>query len=227
MRIFLLLTSLFFTQCAPSFRDVISDEEVTEKLTHNAERIGSFRGMGRISFKLDQKEGTVELLIVADKKGNLRIETGNFLGVPLSAMTIQNRKLAYYVIPEEKFYVGEPSEKIVSSILPLQIEESDLRGLIFFSKNVVQGLKKRKPFKLEIFKCREDEKQNLFYPTGFRLTNEKREEYLEINWEEYDLNPPPFPEKIFKLEKPSQARLIPWGTAKQYSPMLKGYDKVE
>lgn len=218
---------LVFSQCAPSLQNIIEEAEVFEKLEHNAERISAFRGMGRVAFTLNQKNGVVEALMVADKKGNLRIETGNFFGVPLSAMTIRNHRLRYYVIPEEKFYVGEPSEKIVSSVLPLGIDEDDLRGLLFFSKKTVVSFKKRKPFKLDIFKCRHDEKQNLFFPSGFRLTNEKTGEYLQINWEEYDLNPPPFPPKVFQLERPPQAKLIVWETVPKYSPILQGYDEVE
>jgi len=224
---YVLYLFLLFIHCAPSLQNIIQEAEVLEKLEHNAERISSFRGMGRVSFTLDQRNGVAEALIVADKKGNLRIETGNFFGVPLSAMTIQNHKLRYYVIPEEKFYVGEPSEKIVSSVLPLGIEESDLRGLLFFSKKTILDFKKRKPFKLDIFKCRHDEKQNLFFPSGFRLTNEKTGEYVQINWEEYDLNPPSFPSKVFQLEKPSQARLIVWGTVPKYSPILQGYEEAQ
>lgn len=227
MRLFLLLFSFFLSHCAPTLQNIISDSEVFAKLNHNGEKISSFRGMGRVSFRLGQKQGAVEVLIAADKKGNLRIETGNFFGAPLSAMTIQNQKLAYYVIPEERFYVGEPSEKIVSSVLPLQIEERDLRGLVFFSKETVEGFKKKKSFKLDIFKCRYEEKQDLFYPTGFRLTDEKTGEYLQIKWEEYDLNPPPFPVKIFRLERPPQARLIVWGSTGKHSPLLKGYDEIE
>ncbi|MEK7790011.1 MAG: hypothetical protein AAB309_00110 [Deltaproteobacteria bacterium] len=227
MRVFLLFFLIFLPHCAPALHNIISNAEVLAKLNHNGEKISSFRGMGRVSFRLSQKEGAVEVLIVADKKGNLRLETGNFFGVPLSAMTIQNQKLAYYVISEEKFYIGEPSEKIVSSVLPLQIEERDLRGLIFFSKETVEGFKKKKSFKLDIFKCRYEEKQNLFYPIGFRLTDEKTGEYLQINWEEYDLNPSPFPAKIFRLERPPQARLMVWGTTEKHSPLLKGYDEIE
>lgn len=216
---------LTLSHCAPSLQNIISDTEVFEKLNHNAEKISSFRGMARVSFMLDQKKGVVEALVVADKKGNLRIETGNFFGVPLSAMTVQNHKLRYYVISEEKFYVGEPSEEIVSAVLPLGIGESDLRGLLFFSNETIQGFKKRRPFRLDIFKCRHEEKQNLFFPSGFRLTNEKTEEYVQLNWEEYDLNPPPFPGRVFQLKKPPQARLIVWGTTRRYSPVLKGYDE--
>ncbi len=227
MRFFLLFFVVFLSHCAPALHNIISDTEVLAKLSHNGEKISSFRGMGRVSFMLNHKQGAVEVLMAADKKGNLRIETGNFFGVPLSAMTIENQRLAYYVIPEEKFYVGEPSQKIIPSVLPLGIEERDLRGLIFFSKKTVEGFKKKKSFKLDIFKCRYDEKQNLFYPTGFRLTDKKTGEYLQINWEEYDLNPPAFPVKIFRLERPPQARLIVWESTGKHSPLLKGYDEAE
>jgi len=219
-----LLILWFVTACA-SLSNVVPDTVVLEKLAMNKEGIHSMRGMGNIYFRLNNKKGSVDTVLLASKKGNLRLETGNHFGVPLMAMTIQNKKLSYYVIPEEKLYVGDAAE-LSTRVLPLGITEKDLPGLLFFSKETYLRFKKRAGYKIEFFEIELDTRSKMFYPKGFKITDVKTEEYIAVSWDAFDINPAPFSEALFQIKPGSQVRVYEWKGGK-LTPAFQGFDEVD
>ena len=220
---FIFLISLLFSSCA-SLEGVVSDAELLSKLELNKEGVHSFRGSAYLSFSLNHKKGAVDFLILADSKGNLRMETGSFIGFPLSAMTIYQKKVTYYAIPEEKVYTGGSS--LVPQALPFHLTEEELRGLLFFSKKTYVDLKKREQFKLEVFGLKEDESTHFYYPSALRLTYLKTQEYITLRWDGVDLNPSAFSSALFKLDIPPQARIYQWKEGRM-TPLLQGSEEEE
>jgi len=214
----------FNLSCATAFQGIVSDEEILEKLEFNQERISSFRGMAKVYFSLNGKKGSVETLMLGNQAGDFRIETGNFFGVPLTAMTIWQDTLTYYIIPEEKIYIGKPAEKVATQVLPLGLTPEDVKGLMLFSRRTYTKLKRDRVFKIEFDTLNKDDRTGFYYPAGFKLSRSGTEEYVLVRWEAFDLNPPPFPSSLFQIQKPAQARLY-YVVDRHVTPLLKGTDQ--
>lgn len=205
IRILFVFTLLIYG-CASVPKHVISEVKLQEALKQNADKIVSFRGGGTFSMKFGTKEGSVEALVLAETPGKVRIETGSFLGFPISVLTMRQGKLSYYQIPQEKFYVGKSS--MISKVLPFEIKEKDFFGLLFFKKEIFENFKQHPLLKLTVYEMRKDEKHDLFYPGGFKIEDRKTHDFLEVTWEEFDLNPLDISKEHFFLEKPPQAERV-------------------
>ena len=201
----------------------VTQEEVSKKLSLNKERISSLRTMGKAQFALKNLEGTVEILLLVEKKGNVRVETGNFFGVPLSALTIRNNRMQYYVISEEKIYQGDP-DQLLKAILPFDLTQKDFLGLLLFSGPTVRKFQKNERFELQFYPFKKE--GELYYPQGLRLTDLKTDEYMEIQWGGIDINPAPFRSQHFKIIPPPQAQVIEWGEKKKTRPLFEGHPKL-
>ncbi len=219
--VFLFLLNL---SCASMLKTVVSEGEVLEKLELNQNKITSFRGGATVDFSLNQKKGSVEVIVVAKNSGEIRLETGNFFGVPLTVLAIKQGKLSYYNISEEKIYVGE-AKNLSTVILPLRLSDHDLLGLLLFSKQTVLKLKKDPHFTLEFLGFKKDDEKNAFYPTALKLTNQKSKDFLEVSWEGYDFNPQNLSDELFQIKKPPQARIIYWKEG-QTTPLLQGQEEL-
>jgi len=88
MRVLLYIGLLFVTASCAAFGNMASDVEIMEKLAFNQDKIKTVRGMGDIRFALNDKSGSVDAVILGERNGGFRLETGNHFGVPLMAMTI-------------------------------------------------------------------------------------------------------------------------------------------
>ncbi len=213
---------LFLLACGPSLHDIIPEPDLLEKLQHNQEKITSFRGMGRASFSLQGQKGSVEILVVAQKPDQLRVETSHFLGYPLTTLTIHKGKLIYYVESYERYYVGKTGDPAAQKFLPFGLQEKDFLNILLFSKSAYEKFKNHSKYQLSFLDIQEDEKQKLFYPRGFRLSAKKDQEYVEIGWNQFDLNPQKFSARLFELEKPPQARRIELSSSQKVIPIFKG-----
>ncbi len=220
-----LLITLLLVGCATSPRQMISDVKVDDALKHNVDKIFSFRGGGKFLIKVGDQEGSVEALILAEKPGSVRLETGNFLGFPVSVLTMYRGQLTYYQIAHEKFYVGK--SHLISKILPFEIEEKDFLGLLFFQKKTVDRFKNHPTLKLSIHELRKDEKLNLYYPGGFKIKHKKKGDYVEVMWEEFDLNVPPFSKELFHLDPPAQADRIVLKSATRLQGVMEDTSQEE
>jgi len=221
------VSCLLFIACGPSLQEVVKETELSPAFKHNQEKIHSFRGVARVFFSFGKKKGSVEVLVVSEKPDHLRMETGNFFGVPLSVLTIYQGKVTYYVIPEEKYYVGEAKEQVTQQFLPFELTEENIFGLIYFSQKTYDFFKHHKRFQLDFYEVKEKEELKLFYPRGFKLTDKKTKDTVEWRWDAYDLNPPKFSSMHFKIEKPAQARWIDLRGAHKTSPIFKGEEESE
>lgn len=203
----------FHISCGLSLHDVVSEVKLAEAFKYNAGKIRSFRGMGRAYFSLQEKEGAVDIVAISEKPDRMRIEVGGLLGIPLSVLVTSRQKLTYYAIPEEKYYVGRTQENISRHVLPLGLTEKDLLGFLLFDEKAIQKLKGKKQYKLEIFELTKDEEtRGLYYPEGFKVTDIRTKDTLQVVWEEFDINPPAFSKIHFVLKKPPQAMLISFGS---------------
>lgn len=226
-RILLCLVLMVSVSCASLQGYIASEQEVYEKLALNQGqgKVTSFRGVAEITFHLKDQKGSVEAIIIADQKGNLRVETANFFGVPLTVFSIYRGKVTYYIIPEEKIYIGLSSEAMPEKVLPFSLSEADLKGLIFFSKETYDKFKVHSRHKLQFYTFKKDEITDLYYPSGLKLTKRDNEdEFVRIEWDGYDLNPEKLPESLFKLEPPAQARIYAWDQV-SIRPLLKGHSE--
>ena len=208
--------------CAPTLQGVVSDADVLEKLSYNNEKIQSFRGMGKAYFSLKEGKGSLELIVVAKKPGDLRIETGNFFGVPLSVITTRENKMQYYDIPYEKFYEGKLDSRFLRAILPLNLNQKDLLGLLFFSQKTYEKMKASQKYRLEFIGIQKREKDRFYYPRELRLTNTHTEEFIHMGWEEFDLNPKALKPDLFWVQKPAYATRIEIGGASRANPLFQG-----
>lgn len=213
---------IFFISCS-SLHNVVSETKLSEALEKNQGKIRSFRGMGKASFSVNKQEGSVEILAIAEKSGRLRIETGTFFNIPLSILTVYEDKLSYYAISEEKYYVGKTSEDNMKYLLPLELTEKDLLGFLFFDKTTIDRFKQNKQYQLEFFELKKNEKQNLYYPEGLKITHVKNGDFLLLSWDEFDLNPSPFSKIHFQFKKPPQAMSIPLSSLRKV-PLFKAQD---
>lgn len=216
---------LFYIGCGPLLHDVIPEADLLQKFRHNQEKIASFRGMGRASFSLQGQKGSVEILVVAQKPEQLRVETSHFLGYPLTTLTIHGDKLIYYVEAYERYYVGKTGDPSAQKFLPFGLKEKDFLNILLFSKVTYDKFKNHPKYRLSFLDIQEDEKQKLFYPKGFRMTNTKTKEYVEMGWDSFDLNAQKFPPRLFELEKPPQARRIELSSSQKVVPIFKGEDE--
>ena len=216
---------LFCVGCGPSLHDIIPEADLAQKFRHNQEKIVAFRGLGRAAFSLQGQKGTVEVLVVAQKPDQLRIETSHFLGYPLTTLTIHKNKLIYYVEAYERYYVGKTGDPSAQKFLPFGLKEKDFLNILLFSKSVYEKFKKHPKYQLSFLDIEEDEKQKLFYPKGFRMTNKETKEYVEIGWNSFDLNAQKFPARLFELEKPPQAMRVELSSSKKVTPIFKGEDE--
>lgn len=201
---------------------LISQEELLEKLLLNQNKIHSFRGVAHVDFQLSGQKGSMEAVVIAEKEGDIRVETGNFFGVPLSVLTISKDKLMYYVMSEEKIYIGKASQ-MAQDILPLHITDQELLGLLLFSRSTVEKFMKHARLKVDFFSLVFQKDQKIYYPEAIKLTNTARDEYLEIRWEAYDINPSQLSKEHFSIDIPSQVRVYSW-SRKKGMPLLQGYD---
>ena len=218
---------LFCAGCGPLLHDVIPEADLLQKFRHNQEKIASFRGMGRASFSLQGQKGSVEVLVVAQKPEQLRVETSHFLGYPLTTLTIHKDKLIYYVEAYERYYVGKTGDPSAQKFLPFGLKEKDFLALLLFSKSAYEKFKAHPTYHLSFLDIQEDEKQKLFYPKGFRMTNKETQEYVEIGWDQFDLNAQKFPDRLFEFKKPPQAMRVELSSSKKVTPIFKGGDDEE
>ncbi|MBI2645737.1 MAG: hypothetical protein HYW85_01675 [Deltaproteobacteria bacterium] len=217
---------LFCVGCGPSLHDIIPEADLAQKFRHNQEKIVAFRGLGRAAFSLQGQKGTVEVLVVAQKPDQLRVETSHFLGYPLTTLTIHKNKLIYYVEAYERYYVGKTGDPSAQKFLPFGLKEKDFLNILLFSKSVYEKFKKHPKYQLSFLDIEEDEKQKLFYPKGFRMTNKETQEYVEIGWHSFDLNAQKFPARLFELAQPPQSRRVELSSSQKVIPIFKGEDEA-
>lgn len=222
---FLLISLFLFTACGPSLHDVVPDIKLTDAFKQNKDQIHSFRGMATAFFSLQDKKGSAELLVVSQTPDHLRVETGNSFGIPLSVLTIYQGNLTYYVIPEENYYVGQTAQGVSKRVLPLALNEKDLLDILFFHQKVYEKFKKNKDYTLEFYELKEDERLHLIYPKAFKLTQVKTHEYVEVHWDEFDLNPHAFSKDHFYIEKQPQSHRIHLKPTQRLTPLFKGDDE--
>ncbi|MBI3018801.1 MAG: hypothetical protein HYY61_02795 [Deltaproteobacteria bacterium] len=218
---------LFLVGCRASLHDVIPEADLLQKFRHNQEKIASFRGMGSASFSLQGQKGSVEVLVVAQKPEQLRVETSHFLGYPLTTLTIHKNKLIYYVEAYERYYVGKTGDPSAQKFLPFGLKEKDFLAILLFSKSAHEKFKNHPKYRLSFLDIQEEEKQKLFYPKGFRMTNKETQEYVEIGWDSFDLNAQKFPARLFELEKPPQALRVELSSSQKVIPIFKGEDEAK
>ncbi len=213
---------LVCVSCGPLLHDVISESDLLQKFRHNQEKIVSFRGLGRAAFSLQDQKGSVEILVVAQKPEQLRVETSHFTGYPLTTLTIHQDKLIYYVEAYERYYVGKTGSPAAQKFLPFGLKEKDFLALLLFSKSVYEKYKNHPKYQISFLDIQEDEKQKLFYPKGFRMTNKETQEYVEIGWDSFDLNAQKFPVRLFEFAQPPQSRRVELSSSQKVTPIFKG-----
>lgn len=183
-------------------------------MDQNQEKIKSLRGMARVYFSLPEGKGTVEAIAVVQKPRSLRLETGNFFGFPLTAFTLRQNAFEYYVIPEEKVYVGSLKDVSFNHIFPFSIDIQDLMNIFLFSK---KSLKHPKTYKLHFMRI--EQRGNLYYPLEMRMTDASLNHFIHWTWQEVELNPKALSKEVFELKKPKHARVVPLPTQKTV-PMI-------
>ena len=121
--------------------------------------------------------------------------------------------------------MGKTGDPAAQKFLPFGLKEKDFLDILLFSKKVHEKFKEDATYQLSFLDIQEDEKQKLFYPKGFRMTNKKTQEYVEIGWDQFDLNVQKLPDRLFEFPKPPQARHIELSSSQKVTPIFKGEDE--
>lgn len=103
---------------------------VLERLDARSQRLRSVKGEARVRVKSPQQSGAVSELIAAQRPASLHLETLNFFGKPVAALSTNGETFALFVEQTATFYTGPATAANVSRLAVVELEPRDVVALL-------------------------------------------------------------------------------------------------
>jgi outer membrane lipoprotein-sorting protein len=105
-------------------------EEILKGLSGRIPEDAVLRSKARFTARSEEGRFSTGIVLLAQRPGNLRIESLSIMGLPEIVLTANRKRLKIFAVREEKFYIGSADQDL-SRFFPIYLSAKEAVSLIF------------------------------------------------------------------------------------------------
>lgn len=109
---------------------ITDPDEVLAALQARHSSLHSVTGEAKASIDTPEGGGALDQFVIAERPGNVRLESLSFFGSPVAVLTTDGVQFQLHEVDANRFHVGDATARNISRLLPVAVSPEDLVSLL-------------------------------------------------------------------------------------------------